>query len=206
MTSPLEISISLGGLADFVTARSSRRIAVVRDVIDMYESEYDPSHDFYKQVREALRDGIPGGDDVRRVRAAVEAAHARRRRNYGEIADGWESWRQRKDLVLQPQSRKWREQELEVSVSPLFIWRHGRQRELVWVYYKDAELSVEAAQAVTRILELTYGWEFGTPAALDIRRSQLHRARRRRPRDYDRWLEGEVSAFLRMFRSLGPAA
>ncbi|AMU76634.1 hypothetical protein [Mycobacteroides abscessus] len=206
MTSPLEISISLGGFADFVTAGASRRIAVVQSIASMYEAEYDPSRDFYKQIRRAIQEGIPAGDDVRRVRRAVEAANQRRRSNYQEVADGWEAWRQGNDLVLQQQSRKWCEQELEVNVSPMFIWKHGRARDLVWVYYKDEELSVDAAQAATRVLEFTFGFDLGTPAVLDIRRAKLHRARSRRARNYDRWLEGEVSAFLRMFRSLSPAA
>ncbi|WP_286150068.1 hypothetical protein [Mycobacterium sp. ST-F2] len=193
---------------DFVTAKASQRITVVRSIAEMYAEDYTRGPDFYRDVREALREGIIRGDDVRRLNEAA-ASHAgdNRRDSYRAVAAGWEQWRQRKALSVFATTEKWREQQLQVNVSPAFIWRQRGGSRLVVPYYKGEELSTDAAQAATRIVELTFGAEHGRAAVLDVRRARLHQARQRRSRDYDAWLSGEVSAFLRMLRSIGrPAA
>lgn len=67
MTESTAITVSLGNFADFVTARSSRRIGVVRNVIDIYADDYAPSRDFYKPIRDALIAGVSNGDDIERM-------------------------------------------------------------------------------------------------------------------------------------------
>lgn len=193
---------------DFVTARASQRITVVRSIAETYAEDYTRGPDFYREAREALREGIIRGDDVRRLHDAA-ASHVgdNKRDSYQAVAAGWEQWRQRKTLSVFATTEKWREQQLHVNVSPAFTWRQGDRSRLIVPYYKGEELGTDAAQAATRIVELTFGTEHGLPAVLDIRRARLHQARQRRSRDYDAWLSGEVSAFLRMLRSIArPAA
>ncbi|SPM37829.1 hypothetical protein MRAB57_5679, partial [Mycobacterium rhizamassiliense] len=206
VTDSIDVSISLGSFMDFVTATASQRITVVRAIADIYAEDYQRGPDFYREAREALREGIVRGDDVRRVRDAADHATDNKQSSYQALAAGWEQWRRGKTLGVFAATERWREQQLEVKVSPAMTWRHRTGNRLIVPYYKGQELSSDAAQAATRIIEHTFRGEHGRPAALDVRRGRLHEARRRRSRDYDAWLAGEVSAFLQMFRSIARAA
>lgn len=206
MTDHVEIKISLVSFMDFVTATASQRITVVRSIADMYADNYSRGPDFYRDAREALREGIVRGDDVRRLHDLADGATNNKQNSYQAIASGWEQWRRRKTLTVFSATEKWLEQELQVNVSPAVTWRHRSGSRLIVPYYKGHELSPDAAQAATRIVEIMFGSDHGHAAVLDVRRAHLHEARRRRSRDYDAWLSGEVSAFLQMYRSIGRAA
>jgi hypothetical protein len=206
MTNAIDVPISLGGLMDFVTATASQRITVVRKIADIYSADYQVGRDFYKDFRDALKEGMLRGDDIRRVRDTAERTTDRKKSNYQAIAVGWEQWRKRKNLVVFTATERWREQQLEVKVSPALIWRQRNGARLIVPYYKGPTLSADAAQAGTRVMERVFGGEYGRAAVLDVRRERLHIARENRSRDYDAWLSGEVSAFLQMLRSIQRAA
>lgn len=206
MIDPIEIKISLVSFMDFVTATASQRISAVRTIADIYSDDYQRGPDFYRDVREALREGLLRSDDVQRLHDTARHATENKQNSYGAIAAGWEQWRRRKALTIFAETARWQEQRLEVKVSPTFTWQHRSGNRLIVPYYKGLELSSDAAQAATRIIELKFGSRDARAAVLDIRRGHLHEARRRRSRDYDAWLAGEVSAFLQMFRTIGRAA
>jgi hypothetical protein len=205
MTGSTTVTISLGGLADFLTAGSSQKIGVVRTLVDLYAAPYNPGRDFYGKIRDAIDHGIIHGDDLRRVSEAVDDCHPKRRNNYEAVAQGWQGWRRRKELERFADTKYWHEQGLAVRVSPRFVHRQRRSVDLIWPYFKGEELSRDAAQAAIRIMELACPPDAGRPAVLDVRRGQIHQPRRR-DRDYDSWLRGEVSGLLRMYESIRRAA
>ncbi|WP_223163938.1 hypothetical protein [Mycobacterium simiae] len=82
-----------------------------------------------------------------------------------------------------------------MSVSPPIIVRSRGARDLVWLYYKERELTRDAARIATRIIQLSIPAETGRPAVLDVRRGRLHRMSSRLPRGFDALLNAEVSAF-----------
>ena len=203
MTRPVpDIAISIGGLIDFVGARPTQRINVVRTIAGMYLADYAPEQDYYKQVREGISEGLLLGNEEERLGLVLAEANEKKRENYQAIADGWLSWRRGKNLELVLNPKRWAEQQLTVKMSPMFAWRQRRGQDLVLLYLKEPELAADAAQAATRVLELTFGNDFARAAVLDVRRGALHRARRRRPRDYDAFLTSEVSALLSMLSSI----
>jgi hypothetical protein len=205
MTEPIRASITLGGFIDFASASASKRVAAVQDVADIQLARYDRGRDFYAGVREAITFGIANGDDLRRMRRAVDECTPRRRENYQAVAEGWESWRRGKNLSVFSQPLYWQEQSLQVRVSPKFTWRQRGATDVIIPYFKDAELSGDATQAAIRIMELTFPPESGRPALLDVRRGRVYR-RRRRSNNFDTWLTGEVSAFLAMLGSITDVA
>lgn len=206
MADPIDIKISLVSFMDFVTATASQRITVVRAIADMYSDDYQRGPDFYRDAREALREGLLRSDDVQRLHDTANHSAENKQKSYRAISAGWEQWRRKKTLTVFADTTRWQEQQLEVRVSPAFTWQHRSGNRLIVPYYKGLELSPDAAQAATRIVELKFGTQDARAAVLDVRRGQLHEARKRRSRDYDAWLAGEVSAFLQMFRSIGRAA
>lgn len=205
MTRPVGTTITLGGFIDFASAGASKRVSAVQNVAAMQLAPYERSRDFYVGVREAITLGIANGDDLGRMRRAVDDCTWRRRESYEAVARGWESWRPRKSLEVFSQPLRWEEQGLAVRVSPKFRWQQRRQSDLVWPYFKADELTGDAVQAAIRIIEMTFPASFGRPAVLDVRRGQLHR-RRRRSNNFDAWLAGEASAFLAILASITNAA
>ncbi|SHQ96123.1 Uncharacterised protein [Mycobacteroides abscessus subsp. abscessus] len=197
--------ISLGGFAEFASARASGRITAVQRLIANEFGGYEPSHDFYRQFRIAIADGIANGDDALRVRRAVSDCTATRRGHYEVLAAGWNRWRRGKNLEVFTQKREWHDSGLDVRVAPQFIYRAKRVTFLVWPYFKEAELSRDGIQAAIRLMELTYQDSEHRPALLDVRRGRLHTAGRRR-RGFDAWLTSEAAAFISLLASIRNAA
>jgi hypothetical protein len=204
MTTPVNTVITLGGFIDFASAGASKRVGAVQDVATMQLAPYDRSHDFYAGVREAISLGIANGDDLVRMRRAVNECTWRRRESYEAVARGWESWRPRKALEVFSQPVRWEEQGLAVRVSPKFRWLQRRQSNLVWPHLKADELTGDAIQAAIRIMEMTFPPSLGRPAVLDVRRGRLYQSRRR-SNNFDAWLAGEASAFLAILASITDA-
>ncbi|EPQ73269.1 hypothetical protein MMMB2_4041 [Mycobacterium marinum MB2] len=177
----------------------------MRDVAAMQLAPYERSRDFYVGVREAITLGVANGDDLDRMRRAVDDCTSRRRDSYEAVAGGWESWRRRKNLEVFSQPLRWEEHGLAVRVSPKFRWHQRRESSLVWPHFKSDELTGDAIQAAIRLMEMTFPSSLGRPAVLDVRRGQLHH-RRRRGNDFDAWLAGEASAFLSILASITNAA
>jgi hypothetical protein len=202
MTESIAPSVSLGGFVEFASAMASGRITAVQNVIANEFGSYDPSHDFYRQIRLAITEGIAVGDDNLRVRRAVDECTPRRRSHYEAVASGWNRWRRGKDLEVFLRPIPWHASGLEVRVSPQFVWRQKRERHLVWTYFKDAELSRDGIQAAIRLIEITHPDSDCRPAVLDVRRGTVHHASSRRRMGFDAWLTGEVAAFISMVDSI----
>lgn len=198
-------AITMGGFVEFASASASGRIGAVQNVITNQAGDYEPSHDFYRQFRIAIAEGIANGDDVLRVRRAVEACSPRRRGNYVALETGWNAWRRKKHLEVFSQPLTWQVNGLEVRVSPQFIYHRRRESLLVWPYLKKDELSRDGIQAAIRLMELAYPDTSYRPAVLDVRRGVLTVATRRK-RNFDAWLAGEAAAFLSMAASIRGAA
>lgn len=195
--------ISLGGFVEFASSMSSGRITAVRNVIANEFGSYKPSHDFYRQFRTAITEGIANRDDELRVRRAVDDCIPKRRPHYEALATGWNGWRRGKKLEVFSQSVLWHDSGLDVRVSPQFTFQTKREALLVWPYFKDAELSRDGIQAAIRLMELTHPEVDAVPGVLDVRRSKLYQAPKRpRRKGFDAWLSGEAAAFLAMVGSI----
>jgi hypothetical protein len=202
MTESTTPSISLGGFVEFASATASGRITAVQNAIANEFGRYDPSHDFYRQIRLAITEGIANGDDSLRVRRAIDECTPRRRSHYETVGGGWNRWRRGKDLKIFSRSIPWGTGGLEVRVAPQFVWQQKRESHLVWPYFKDAELSRDGIQAAIRLIEITHPDSECRPAVLDVRRGAIHNAARRRRRGFDAWLTGEAAAFISMLDSI----
>ena len=199
------VEIRLGGFVDFVCARSTGRIAAVADVVSMYAEPYAPERDFYGPMRRALLDGIANGDDLRRTSEICETCSPKKREHYRALADGWRRWRKGKEVVISPRGEDWCPQDLVVRVAPPLILRSRNRRDLVWLYYKERELTSDAARIANRIIQLSIPADIGQPAVLDVRRPKLHRIGARLPRGFDALLSAEVTAFLSLYDELRSA-
>ncbi|MCF6385360.1 hypothetical protein L2K20_00135 [Mycobacterium sp. MBM] len=195
-------SITLGGFVEFASAMSSGRITAVQNVIANESGDYDPSHDFYRQFRIAVAEGIANRNDEIRVRQAVEQCTPKRRKHYEALASGWIRWRRGKDLEIFSQPREWHCDGLDVRVSPQFVWRKKGDTYLVWSYFKDAELTRDGIQSAIRLIEMTHADSGHQVALLDVRRGNIHHAAKRRRKGFDAWLTSEAAAFISLLGSI----
>ncbi|WP_148286665.1 hypothetical protein [Mycobacterium canetti] len=163
---------------------------------------YEPSHDFYRQFRIAIAEGIANGDDALRVRRAVDECTPKRRSHYEALATGWSRWRRGKNLEVFSQPLSWHASGLEVRVSPQFTYWVKAEPLLVWPYFKDAELSRDRIQAAIRLTEMTHPNSGRRPAVLDVRRGTLYQAAKRRRKGFDAWLTSEAAAFISLLESI----
>lgn len=201
MADPSTPKIGLGGFVEFASAMSSGRITAVQNVVANEFGGYEPSHDFYRQFRIALAEGIANGNDELRVRRAVDECTERRRSHYEALATGWSRWRRGKNLEVFSQPREWHSSGLDVRVSPQFIWRDRKTDYVVWPYLKDPELSRDGIQAAIRLIEMTHPDSGFQPALLDIRRGKVFRSAKRR-KGFDGWLTSEAAAFMSLLNSI----
>lgn len=180
---------------------SSGRITAVQNVIANESGDYEPSHDFYRQFRIAVAEGIANRNDEMRVRQAVERCNPKRKKHYEALASGWIGWRRGKDLDVFSQPRVWRCDGLDVKASPQFVWRKKGDSFLVLPYLKEAELTRDGIQAAIRIIEMTHADSGHEVAMLDVRRGTVHNAKRRR-KGFDAWLTSEGAAFISLLESI----
>jgi hypothetical protein len=199
-------TISLGGFVEFASAMSSARIDAVQNVIANEFGGYEPSHDFYRQFRIAIAEGITNQNDDVRVRHAVEQCNPRRRGHYEALATGWTRWRKGRQLEVFSQPRGWQSEGLQVRVSPQFIWHDKKDSFVVWPYLKGPELSRDGIQAAIRLIEMTHPDTGQQPAMLDVRRGTIHRAAKRRRKGFDAWLTSEAAAFISLLESIREVA
>lgn len=202
MANPHTPTISLGGFVEFASSMSSGRIAAVQNVIANEFGGYEPSHDFYRQFRIAVAEGIANGDDVLRVRRAVDACTPKRKAHYEALETGWNRWRHGKTLHVFSRPLTWHDSGLEVRVSPQFTYATRHETLLVWPYFKGAELSRDGIQAAIRLIEMTHPAGGRRPAVLDVRRAALHLPARRLRRGFDAWLTSEAAAFISLLGSI----
>lgn len=192
--------------ADFMTATASGQTAAVSDAINMYGSDYKPSHDFYRAIHTAIRDDIAFGFDEAKLDDVVRRANPKKRDHYRELAISWTTWRPKDSLTLTQEFGTWTEGNLFLRVAPTFLVTKPKHPSVVCCYYKQALLSVDAAQAITRIMEQSLLSALGRPVVLDIRRHKLHLATAHRRKNFDTWIAGQAAAFTTMDASIMKAA
>jgi hypothetical protein len=115
-------------------------------------------------MRRALLDGVVNGDDIRRTHDVCGSCNTKKREHYRALADGWQRWRKGKDLIVNLRGEDWCQQGLVVRVAPPIIVRSKNHRDLVWLYYKEPELTSDAARIANRIIQLSIPSEIGRPA------------------------------------------
>jgi hypothetical protein len=70
--------------------------------------------------------------------------------------------------AVNPRGEDWCQQHLVVRVAPPIILRLKSKRDLVWHYYKEAELTPDAARIANRIIQLAIPSEIGRRCSMFV--------------------------------------
>lgn len=77
-------AISLTTFVDFSAATGAARLTSVRKAKAQYAEDYEPAHDFYKGLREAIVERFESGWDAKALRQALNTASSKKAENYEE--------------------------------------------------------------------------------------------------------------------------
>jgi len=194
---------------DFTTRVGAKKMQVAREAKKQLLSEYSPSTDFYKSIREAIVTQFSAGclGDPLAYDARTES-HAE---HFSIIEAGFEEflansgWMTKKATWFDPPRALWRSEGLAVRVNPELGVTVKGIPYLVKLYFKDehlkpSQLSV-AFHLMSEALQQSRGPAYHH-AVLDVRAGKLHKRRRVAPADMDILLRTEAMAFANALQLL----
>jgi hypothetical protein len=197
------VKVSLTTFLDFTAATGAGRLTQVRKAKSQSETPYSPATDYWRPLREAIReefeDGWGGRDSLKRLR---ETTHdPKKQARYGECVKGLAQWSKGKQFG--PSKRKtgsWVSGDLTVSVNPELVLDINGASTAVKLYFRSEKL------AKPRINTLLYLLDKGLPsksrpAVLDVPRGKLI-AETVPVADLDIVLEGDAAQFITMWNRL----
>lgn len=174
----------------------ARRIAAVRDAKPVYE----PAHDFYKGLREAIERGHRRGSLRHEIDDAIHMADTRKRPSYQECRDGYLRFMARRssEYLGHPRPSYWESGSLMVRVNPEVRMRtSGRDLRLkLWF------ATVPPSRTTSQVLSHLLGDRASGGGVLIVREPKLI-AGVATPSEIEALLAAEADAFIRLWRSIG---
>lgn len=198
------LRVGLGTFADFLVARASGRLDWLAKARRTYDSEYSPGGSYYDDwVRSLVRGRFGGEDGDRLAGAAARAKQDHRRAAFEELSAGWLSWLgSDPSRPVKVSAAVWAAGAVDVSVRPqLGLLRPDGGVDVVWLYVKKPVLSVEAAWAALRLLELRMEeiYPGGSPVVVDVRRALSFEPPRRWRNGFDALLQAEAAGLATLW-------
>ncbi len=199
------VTVPLPTFVDYMLARGSAKVTVVRAAKRQLSSEPYNQVDYYFHLRRPLvRALLAGGDPAPLVECVQTLDDPKKLRNYEEIVAGLSRvFRSHSFEAEKISKHTWSHAQLEVPVTPAArVKIDGGGWEVAFVYLKDEPLDARAVAPILELLYLTHG-DLGSPVIIDARRSKLLRPSRSASirRGMQGLLEGEAESILRLWLS-----
>jgi hypothetical protein len=192
------VEVSILDFAKFVGATTpSARIDAVRRSKDPYQ----PAHDFYKGIREAIVLGHANDDLAVRLQEAIRRANARRRPSYEESAAGYLRFTRRRtfDWLEKPRSFRWDEGDLRVRVNPEIRALLRGRATVLKLWFSAKPIPTQGRRAMLHLLRHAYRHE--DVAVFAVQRGEILRPGVPIPQA-EAFLGSEADAFLGAWRRL----
>ncbi|MCA8831910.1 hypothetical protein [Hymenobacter pini] len=198
-------AIYLTDFVDFVARSGQPKLTKVQELFT--RPDYHPATDFYKPLRDGLREHHRQGGTRAEVPGLLPAltADAKKQASYAlRLSKYHRFWGRRTFEWFEPTASFWQHQELQVRVAPHLGLRIDGQPHLIQVWFKDDQLKPTQVQLILSLMELQLGPQLpaGTVLGLlQLSTGKLHVAGPRRP-GLDLLLAGEADSFLRIWDGL----
>jgi hypothetical protein len=195
-------NVTLTTFVDFVAATGPPRVTKVRNAKELYGQDYEPAHDFYKQLREGIEDCVANGWDSQALKKSRRSVSDDRKiENFEDCRTGFTKWVGRKKLAAKPTLRSdWKSGSLRVAVNPELHVDINGTPHLIKLYFKGDKLSKQKADVSLHLLQ-TMAPTGTTVGLLDVRRSRLI-APTRVIAGMDALLKAEAVAFVSLWGSV----
>jgi hypothetical protein len=193
--------ISLTDFVEFVNKIGSPRLTKVKEI--KTRPEYSPAVDFWKPLREAIRDFHKARKPLDPVLDGIE--HTKKAARYPAALAAYKKFLRRKQLEwFEPPLGIWTYGELQVRVNPELGLRLGGIDHVVKLYFKDEPLPRRRLVVVFQLMKIALEGKVkaeATLAVLDISNSKLLLPDPNAP-DVTALLIGEAAAFVAMWNAI----
>jgi hypothetical protein len=196
--------ISLTDFVDFVISAGTPRLTKVQQIKS--RPEYSPAFDFWKPLREALRDyhrsGSQNKNDLNNV--LIELSDPKKTRRYPAAIMAYKKFLGRKRITwFDPPSDLWTFSGLGVRVNPELGLCINGQNYIIKLYFKDEAPTKNRLQTVLQMMHSTLSSQVTNGAAmavLDVANGKLT-SNTAQP-NIAILIQGEASAFVQMWNSI----
>jgi hypothetical protein len=193
--------ISLTDFVDFINKTGPPRLTKVRNI--KTRPEYSPAVDFWKPLREAIRDHHKTGRPLDPVLDGIE--HTRKAARYPVALIAYKKFLRRKQLEwFEPPIGIWTNGELQVRVNPELGLRPNGREHVIKLYFKDEPLPGRRLAVVFQLISLALQDKLNaecTLSVLDVSNNKLLLPDPNAP-DVTALLLGEAAAFVAMWNAI----
>ena len=190
------VDVSVSHFAKFAGGTPSARIKAVADA----KQGYEPAHDYYKGLRDAIQRGHEEGDLNAHLKQAIEESHPKRTDNYVACAQGYRRFVRKAGFtwIAKPRSRHWVGDRLRVRVSPEIYAESNGDDMVLRLVWSEASLSALGRRVMLHLVNDLYARDGWTGGLVDMREGELFRPGQAVP-SADAYLASEVAAFLALW-------
>jgi hypothetical protein len=193
--------ISLTDFVDFVNKIGPPRLTKVKDI--KTRPGYSPAVDYWKPLREAIRDFHKVGKPLDPVLGGIE--HTKKAGRYPAALTAYKKFLRRKQLEwFEPPVGTWTYGELQVRVNPELGLRLNGKGHVIKLYFKDEPLPRRRLAVVFQLMGIALQDKLDAGrslAVLDVSNSKLLLPDPKAP-DVTALLIGEAAAFIAMWNAI----
>lgn len=194
--------ITLTEFVDFAIKSGTPRLTQVKMIKKRHDDGYQPSHDFYRKLRDGIVTLHQEGSPKSSLDALTKGIRDRNKQNtYPVLVKAYKKFLGRKQMVwFEPHKTHWEYGGLRVRVNPELGLTINGDDHLVKLYFKDQKLTKDRVAIISNMMMEALGSELDgvSVALLDVRKSKLHVFDSPYP-TLAPLLEGEALAFCRMY-------
>ena len=194
-------NISLTDFVQFVNKAGLPKLTKVREI--KTRPEYSPALDFWKVLRDAIRDFHRAGKPIDRV--LDEIGQTRKVARYSAALAAYKKFlRNKRTEWFEPPLGIWTYSDLRVKVNPELGLRFGDRNHVVKLYFKDEPLPKRRLAVVFQLMKIALESKLkpeATLAVLDVGNSRLLLPDAKAP-DVTALLIGEAAAFVAMWNAI----
>lgn len=193
--------ISMTDFVDFVIRAGTPKLTKVREI--KTRRDYSPAMDFWKPLRDALREFHRTGKPLERSLSVV--SDPKKLRRYPDATLSYEKFVRGKQIEwFEPPSNSWTWQDLRVRVNPELGLRINSRSHAVKLYFKDEPLTQRRLAVIFQMMKQALLPTSGPPvtvAVLDISKGKFIPLDPNAP-DITPLLIGEAAAFLAIWNAI----
>lgn len=197
-------AISMTTFVDFVQAGGTARLSAIRKAKDLYQEEYQPPFDFYKQLRERIVEMHKRGEPSSVLdQFLARLTNARKDQRYQDCVTAYKKWLGRKRVEWTGTvSDTWTSGELSVRVNPELGLAVNDRRYAIKLYFKQQPAAKAKLDVMLHLMQTGLQLKAGTiPAILDVPRGRLVEPTSVKT-GLDALLAGEAAAFSTIWRAV----
>jgi hypothetical protein len=167
--------VSLTSFIDYVLKAGTSKRTVAKKIHRELTEPYKHQEDYYKQLKEALRDGLEQNDLEKSLETAVRSISKNKIQNYEALRDGILTAIKSKHRTgyFAPKKLKFSRNGVEVSLNPEIGLRLKDKQTIIKLYTKADKLSSDRIGTLLCMMRMTYPTTYQL-AILDCRQGKFY--------------------------------